>query len=477
MPFIGRDAEKSRLSAFFENQHENAALIYGRRRVGKSELIKEALRQSGLRTLYFECRQSPEVINAAGLSSLVSEELGLPMLPFKRLDEVLDFLFRSVGSEPAVLVLDEWPYLREAVDGADSILQAMLDKYRGSSSLKVVLCGSFVSAMAGLLDQNNPLYGRFGLVLKLQPMDYLESSFFYPDFSNEDKVRFYAVFGGIPYYNRLIDPRRSFRENLMELIVTPGARLENEVSEFLRSQIAKITNANAVLEAMACGHSRFSDILGQSGLTSSPVLSQALEKLTAMGIVFRQAPINEEGNRKKTGYFISDPLSLFYYRYIYRNLSARAFLNPARFFERHIAEDLETEFVPKRFETVCAEYLIGKNRADELSPAFDKIGRYRYDLPALKRNGEFDIVTADPSGYVFYEAKFRKSPVTASVIEKEIAEVRATGLAAYRFGFFSRSGYDESARRLTKTEPLVLYDLKDLYGKVTGEGELRAKGA
>ena len=117
-------------------------------------------------------------------------------------------------------------------------------------------------------------------------------------------------------------------------------------------------------------------------------------------------------------------------------------LDPEVFFDRYVSEDFETEFVPHMFEEICRQYLIRSNRTGRISPPFDAIGRYWYDDPTNHTSGEFDVVTHDPNGYVFYEAKFRKTPITSGMVEKEIAQVRATGLRCHRYGFFSRSGFE-----------------------------------
>ena len=161
----------------------------------------------------------------------------------------------------------------------------MIDEYRDRSNMKLIICGSYVDTMKELLAKQNPLYGRIDLTLNLKPMDYYESALFYPAFSDEDKVRIYSVFGGIPYYNRLIDGKKSVRENIIELIASPGARLENEVSMYLSSEISKITNANEVFEALAKGFSRYKDILDQSHVSSGPALVDVLDKLIRMDAV------------------------------------------------------------------------------------------------------------------------------------------------------------------------------------------------
>ena len=290
-------------------------------------------------------------------------------------------------------------------------------------------------------------------------MDYYESAQFYPDYSDEDKVRLFSVFGGIPYYNRLIDAGMTVRENIAELIASTGARLENEVSMYLKSEISKITNANEVFEVLAKGYSRFSDILSQSHVSSSPALADVLERLTRMEVVEKRAPVNDTGNRRKTGYFIADQLSRFYYRYIFRYASQMSVMDKEVFWDRYIRDDFEKQYVPQAFETISRQYLIRRNRRGLLPEVFDQIGRYWYGDPEKKTNGEFDVVTHDPKGYIFYEVKFRSGPVTVAMAEKEIARAEKSGLHAYRYGFFSRSGFEAG---LTD-ERLILIPLRQIY--------------
>lgn len=458
MGFLGRAEERNRLHRILKRDDQSVILIYGRRRVGKSELIKQVLREENVLSIYYECKQTTELNNVGSLALLIAGKFGLPKPAFDSMEEVLDFLFQRSCQEKLVFVLDEYSYLRECATGVDSILQALIDKYRDSAGLKLILCGSFVDVMKSLLSDENPLYGRVDLTIHLKPMDYLESALFYPTFSEEDKVRLYSVFGGIPYFNRLIDPALTVRENITELIASPGARLENEVSMYLKSEISKIINANEVFDALSRGFSKYSDILSQSHVSSGPAMVDVLEKLIRMEMVEKQAPINDEKNRKKVSYRIIDNLSLFYYRYIFRYLSQMNVMEPNQFYERYIKEDFETEYVPHAFETICKQYLIRLNRRGLLEEPFEKIGRYYYDDPVHKRNGEFDIVTKDAKGYIFYEAKFRKEPVSEEMIRDEIAQVQAAGIPCYRYGFMSRSGF-----LVKKSEELILISLEEMY--------------
>ncbi len=459
MTFIGRTKEQEKLLAQLSSPIQNAALLYGRRRVGKSELILHTMRQaSDARTIYYECRQTTTENNTKNLSEVIAEAFDMPPLAFSDIEAALRFVFDRATGEKIVLAIDEYPYLRDVVKGMDSILQVLLDEYRDRSHLSLILCGSYVEVMKSLLERDNPLYGRIDLKINLQPMDYYESAQFYPERSCEDKVRLFSVFGGIPYYNRLIDKNASVRENLIHLILEPDARLEDEVPSYLLSEISKIGNAHEIFSALADGHARYRDILSQSHVSSGATLVNVLNRLIGMQLVQRRSPINDPNNKKRTSYVICDGLSKFYYRYVFRYLSQRSVLDPEVYYDRYVNDDFETQFVPRAFEEVCRQYLVRQNRMGNSEPPFDLIGTYSYDDPVTRTNGEFDVVTKDPLGYSFYEAKFRTTPITQRMIEDEIEQVQRTGFTCHRYGFFSRSGFEAQADERT-----ALIGLEELY--------------
>ena len=365
MTFWGRDGERKRIHKMLGDDAMTIALIYGRRRVGKSELIKQCLRETDIFGIYYECKQTTEMNNVESLAVLLSEKFAFPRPAFSGIEEVLEYLFRRAQERELILVLDEYSYLRDAVKGMDSILQSLADRYRAVSKLKLILCGSYIDTMKSMVLAQNPLFGRVDLSLDLKPMDYYDSSLFYSDFSDDDKVRLYSVFGGIPYYNRLVDGSKTVRENIVDLVASPDARLENEIVMFLKSELSKITNANEVFEALARGFSRYNDILSQSHVSSGPTLVDVLDKLIKMEVVKKEAPLNDENNRKKAGYYISDNLSLFYYKYIFRYLSQLSLMEPETFFDRYISRDFETEYVPRIFEDVSGSIWFAETVGDK----------------------------------------------------------------------------------------------------------------
>ena len=459
--FLGRKENVKAISKFFNSDKDNAALIYGRRRVGKTELIKHCLKGTKTTSIYYECKETSEINNVISLSEIIAETFGLPPLAFDTFEASLAFLYKQARDKDLILVIDEYPYIRKVVEGLDSIIQSLIDNNKSTSKLKLILCGSYVETMKSLLSEENPLFGRFDLVMNLKAMDYYDSSLFYKNFSDEDKVRLYSVFGGIPYYNRRIDSSKTVRQNIIDLIASPGSRFENEVQMHLKSEISKMQNAYEVFETLAKGFVRFKDILSQSQVSSSPTLVDVLDKLISMDVVVKESPINDEKNKKKAGYYISDQLTLFYFKYIYRNLSRLAVMDSEVFYDKFIEADFEEHYVPLSFEQICRQFLVRKNRSGELPDLFEKIGKYWYDDPVNHKNGEFDVVTENDGSYIFYEAKFHNEKLDKNLIWNEIQQINSTGLACSKYGFFSKSGYKEIDE--TYKKQLILYNLKDLY--------------
>ena len=227
--FVGRKKEIGALNKVLSSDKQENVLIYGRRRTGKTMLIKEAIKDK--KAIYFEAVEANETTILNKLGEIVSEYFHLP-LAFSSFFDLFKYLFEKGKSEDLIFVIDEYSYLRNSVTSIDSIIQSYIDEYKFSSRLKLVLCGSYVEIMKNLVDYSKPLYGRFSQIIKLKPMDYYDSAEFYKNYSDEDKVAIYSVFGGIPFYNALINDSLSVKDNIMNLLLAPYSPLYNEVENY-----------------------------------------------------------------------------------------------------------------------------------------------------------------------------------------------------------------------------------------------------
>ncbi len=286
-------------------------------------------------------------------------------------------------------------------------------------------------------------------------MDYFDSARFYPTFSDGDKVRLYAVFGGIPFYNARIDETLSVRENIIRLIAGRDAVFADEVLFLLRTEISKTSNAERVFEAMANGAGKFSEILEQSAFSSSPALADILNRLVGMELVRKESPINDEKNKKKTVYRFGDNLIEFYYRFVFRHRSRLMYLPAEQVFDACMAEEFETDIVPKAFEEIVRQFLIRENLSGGIEPAFFRIGSY--SLPDGSAGPA--VVTEDDDGFVSCECSFGDRPMTEAEILRAMEKAKASGLPVERFRFFARAGFEGAARKPGRQ----LFTPADLY--------------
>ena len=357
-----------------------------------------------------------------------------------------------------MLVLDEYPHLQKLIAGGDGVIQGLVDQYEGKSKLKIILCGSHMDIMRSLVEHAAPLYGRAGLVLHLKALDYCEASAYFPTFSNEDKVRLYAAFGGSPGLLRHIDPGKTVRENIIDVFMEPDG-VGTTLTDMLLSELSKVEKANLVLSALATGPLRFSELLAKTGMESSPVLDYVLKKLDKMEVVRKEFPINAKNDRRRTFYSIGDLPMRFHRRFVEPNMDNVNYSGAQAAYDAAVEEEFETQYVPQVFEEIVKQFLIRRNRAGKMPVRIDDIGTYFYNLPELRKNGRFDVVTLDKDGCVCYEVKFRNHPMTQAEVDAEKLLVAKSPLVCTRFGFVTKAGYEGVA----PSPDLTLWTLDDLY--------------
>lgn len=455
--FVGRKEEIKDLMDILNSNKQENIVIYGRRRIGKSELIKETLKRLNKPYIFYQAKETTINDNVSSLSKIITSYFNLKELSFNSLEDIFNFIFKR--SEEIILVIDEYSYLTTLENGLDSILQSVIDQNKYTSLTKLVLLGSYIDIMKRLNESDNPLFGRISSMMFITEMNYRDASLFYPNVDLETKVKYYSVFGGVPYYNSLIDETKSFEENIMNLIIKSNSSLGDFVEMILSKELRKLNNANAVFLAIASGKTKFNDILNSLGnQVSSAALTYVLNDLIKMNLINKTTPINESRDSRRTYYEINDNYIDFYYKYIYRYSSTRSILSPINFYQEIIEQDFNEKFVPKKFEKLAKEYLIAENKKGNIKPLLIEIGKYWYDNPKEKINGEFDLVTKDKNGFVVYEVKYTNKKIVESNIKKLKHQLKICNVNYYNIGFVSKAGFD-----LDNQKSYNLINLEDLY--------------
>jgi hypothetical protein len=315
--------------------------------------------------------------------------------------------------------------------------------------------------MRNLNDGNSETYGRFTSIIELKSFDYFDSANFYPNYSDEDKLLMYSVFGGVAFFNSLIDNKLSAIENIKRLIIAPNSILQLEIKHTICAETSKVPLVNSVIELIGRGVKKYSDIKQHLSLKkdSSVNPDYLIKKLIDLEIIEKSVPINDKNNKKKISYIFKDNLMEFYYRYLFRNKSMNATLSTDDFYSEIVEEDLKRSFLPAKFEKVAKEFLIRASQKHLLQPVIYEIGTYSFDDAKNKINRQFDVVTLDKKGYIAYECKYTKEKIGDAVINEESAQIHNSGLPIYKLGFIAKSGFNDNIT----SENFNLFQLSDFY--------------
>ncbi|AEK72128.1 hypothetical protein GQS_01125 [Thermococcus sp. 4557] len=331
---MDRKRELEFLEKRYRSDKAELLIIYGRRRIGKTELLLQFARDKP--HVYFLATEKPYHENLRELQKLLAEFLGdelFSRISFHDIDELLMAFAERVRDERVVLVIDEFPLLIERYRPVLSLLQRTWDLKLSKGRIMLILCGSSVSAMeTEVLGYKSPLYGRRTGQWRLTEIPFFHIGEFLPGYSIEDLVKVWGVVGGIPAYLLKFEPEKGFNENVVDNVLSKGAFLYEEAEILLREELREPANYFAILEAIAGGRNRFGEIVNATGLDKS-LVSKYLSVLQRLGIVRREVSVTSTAKEasKRGLYSIDDNYFSFWFRYVLPNRS---------YLEAGLAEDV-----------------------------------------------------------------------------------------------------------------------------------------
>lgn len=378
MKFIGRKSELEALEKEWSREGGAFVPIYGRRRVGKSELILRFL--EGRRGIYYLGKRAPAALQIRELLEEASIAVDEPLLAeietrdWKR--ALTAIVERHRGPEKLVLVLDEFQWIAGVSPELPSILQELWDRsWKRSGRVMLILCGSYVGFMEReVLGRKSPLFGRRTAQIQLQPFGYEEAAEFHPSWSIEERARAYFVCGGVPLYLELFGRGRSVEQNIVTTLLDEHAPLFREPDFLLREELRDVENYYAVLLAIARGRSTNREIAKETGLPERS-LHYYVQQLSALGYVSRRHPLTGgRPNARKVRYVLLDPLLRFWFHFVYPNQSYIAHRGGARAFRDRIKAELPAYF-GACFESLCRQALPRIYAREGVTSAFE-IGEY-----------------------------------------------------------------------------------------------------
>ncbi len=478
--FIGREAELKFLQDKYEEEKGQLIVLYGRRRVGKTETLREFCK--GKKHIFFSCTQTTDRVQLAKFSKRLLQE----DIPAKQyVTEFADWerAFKAIldlpyGDEKKLIIIDEFPYMCRGNKSIPSILQNLWDINFKSSNVMIILCGSAMSFIEKeLLAEKNPLYGRATGIYKMKEMGFYDAVKFFPDYSPRDKVLAYSVLGGIPHYLIQWNPKLSVSENIKRNILTKGSVLYSEVDFLLHQELRETPIYNSIIEAVALGNTKLNDISQKSLIEDTSKTSVYLRNLIELGIVEREFSVDagskEQANTNRGTYRLTDNFFRFWYAFGFVNISQLEDGDVDGVYD-YVIEPVLHEFASYSFEDVCKEFIREKQKKNELPFRYSKMGRWFGKTTVRDEQSENGLRVAETEidllaigrgskEYLVGECKFQKSPFKYSDYLNTTAKLTPLKeKAKFYYALFSESGFDEKIADEADGKNVTLYDLEEI---------------
>lgn len=460
MKFLGREKEILDLEKEYARDG-GFVVIYGRRRIGKTTLIKQFIKSKT--AFYFLATKEVESQSMKRFAGVIARTTGNSVLQKAAFSDWLD-LFQAVAdykpNEKKVLVIDEFPYLVKVNDSFPSILQNAWDEILKDSNVMLILCGSLISMMKKhALSYESPLYGRRTAQMRIAPLPFT-TVYENQKLSFEEAAEQYSITGGVPKYMEFFSDGQPLYEQIKENVLSKNGFLYEEPNFLLTDEVQVPTNYFSIIKVIADGNHKLGTIAGILGLETS-ALTPYLKTLSELGFIEKQVPVTEKNAEKtrKGLYFISDNFLRFWFRYVYP-YKGELELDNTQISLDELDKDFKEKFVAFAYEDICKEIFarLCSDKAIDFTPS--KIGSYW--LNDKSGNTQIDVMAVDTVNKRLFagECKYHNQPVDADVYFELVKKVdnSAEIKSAFKgytviYGVFSKSGFTNRMTDISNSNP------------------------
>ena len=460
MKFLGREKEILVLEKEYA-RNGGFVVIYGRRRIGKTTLIKQFIKSKT--AFYFLATKEVESQSMKRFAGVIARTTGNSVLQKAAFSDWLD-LFQAVAdykpNEKKVLVIDEFPYLVKVNDSFPSILQNAWDEILKDSNVMLILCGSLISMMKKhALSYESPLYGRRTAQMRIAPLPFT-TVYENQKLSFEEAAEQYSITGGVPKYMEFFSDGHPLYEQIKENVLSKNGFLYEEPNFLLTDEVQVPTNYFSIIKVIADGNHKLGTIAGILGLETS-ALTPYLKTLSELGFIEKQVPVTERNAEKtrKGLYFISDNFLRFWFRYVYP-YKGELELDNMQISLDELDKDFKEKFVAFAYEDICKEIFarLCSDKAIDFTPS--KIGSYW--LNDKSGNTQIDVMAVDTVNKRLFagECKYHNQPVDADVYFELVKKVdnSAEIKSAFKgytviYGVFSKSGFTGRMTDISNSNP------------------------
>lgn len=453
--FIGRKKELNELNFRFNNSKKEFGVIYGRRRIGKSTLINEFLKDKP--NIFFQAKKDSMYGNLRSFSYEIDKLLDLPKsFVFSSMEEAFDSLIEYAKGKRFVIAIDEYPYIVNQDASFPSILQEAID--RAPENLFFLISGSDVGMLKNELeDHNSPLYKRRTFEMNVTKLKYSESLEYLKNVDNETKIKYLSFTSTYPYYLSAMDFDIPFEENIKRLLFNEYGTFFTLPDQLLSNSLNTQDVYNAILYAVS-KRKRSNKEIAEYIHEDEAKVSKYIKTLLQSELLDKRETYN--GNKKTVYYEIGDPMLRFWYMFIFNNME-KIRMN-GEFVYNNLQEDIK-QFICYGFEEVSRLYMDELNSKGLLGNIFAPFKPYKVEKSILNRSIEIDGLSNDDEKLIVMECKYRKEKFTLSML-KHLEESASVFPSKYNrvYYLFSKNGFDDEIKKI-QSDKYHIVELDDMF--------------
>lgn len=473
--FIGREQELQFLEEHYQSNQAELVILYGRRRVGKTETLKQFCR--GKNHVFFTCTEVPDHTQLQKFSeSLLATgmEASKYIKSFDDWEMALNSIVQLPFESKKLVIIDEFPYMCKGNHSIPSILQKLWDMTLREQNIMLVLCGSAMSFIEkDILSEKNPLYGRTTGIFKMEEMGFYDASKFFPSYSAVDKVTVYSILGGIPHYLRQFDEKLSIEENIKKYILTKGCPLYTETEFLLKQELRETAYYNMLISAIAMGGTSMQDITTKTAIEASKA-SAYLRNLMELGIVGKEVSVSHKIKNASANsrglYHLNDNFFRFWYAFVFPDFGQLESGSMDDLYQ-YVIEPGLSRYTSITFESVCRQFVRRLSNQRRLPFPASEIGRWWGKRTGRSEESgkletcaiEIDILAEDfkKEFCLVGECKYTNEPVGAGVLSSLRAKYPPDeDDLQILYALFAKNGFKDSPDLLS--EDVLLFDIEEI---------------
>ena len=443
--FTNRYKELKLLNDEYASEKFSFTVLYGRRRVGKTTLLKEFIKEKP--SIYFLVTLENFSIVLKRLQNIVADFLGdsfFKSLDLKDIKQLFEYLAQKEYKEKLIIIIDEFQYLTKLDNSIPSQFQYIVDELLKNKNIHLILCGSIISMMyEQTLSYNSPLYGRRTSAIKLEAMEFSYLKEFFPSKSNEELIELYSILYGVPKYLEMFTDGDDIFKSIEKNILNPRGYLYNEPQFVLQNEVNEPVTYFSILEIIANGEHKIGNIAGKLGKNVQNITS-FISKLIELDIIYKDVPVTENNplKSKKGLYFIKDNFFRFWFTYVLPYKSQLEMEN-TNYVICKIKENFNG-FVSPVYENLAISYLMKNYNLLKCGKWWDK-------------NDEIDAIGIGEDFLIVAECKYSNKKVGTDILQnlQKKAKKIDSNLPIKHYVIFSKSGFTEGLKKL-KSEEIIL---------------------